>query len=120
MAESLRSFLIRDDDLVIANGELLLVDGKEEICQCVERTLTTRKREFFLNLGHGLEYEEFMKKQPNLDYIRQDIVEAVMQETRVKQVDSLNLDFDRQKRTLKVDFTFKTIDDEVLSGEVII
>ncbi|MGP1567992.1 MAG: hypothetical protein ACTTHM_04690 [Peptoanaerobacter stomatis] len=116
----MKSFLIKDDDIVIENGNLKMIDNDLELCQCVERTLTTRLEEFFLNLEHGMNYDDLHSKSPDIEHIKIDISDAVLQEERVKLIEKIDVEIDRANRKAKIYFVFRTIDDELLEGEVII
>lgn len=102
--QSLRSFQLYDDDLVIRGGNLQLIDGDEEKCQCVERAITTRITEWFLNRYHGMDYEELKEKNPDLERIKMDITEAALQEGRLRFVKEIRIDFDKPKRFATVHF----------------
>lgn len=117
---SRRSFLIQEDDLVIENGKLKMVDGDLEVCQCVERAITTRFGEFFLKLDHGMDYTEFEKKAPSEEKLKFAVIEAALQEERVRSISKIDVDFDRANRTARIDFTFTLVDGEEIQGSVVI
>lgn len=81
-----------------------MVEGDEELCQSVERALTTKKREFFLDLEHGLEHEEFQKKNPSYEKIKLDIAETVLQEERVQKITDLKLSYVNNVREMSIGF----------------
>lgn len=115
-----KSFKISDDDLVITKGHLEMTCGKEEVCQCVERALTTRLGEFFLRLNHGLDYTELKSKAPLEDRIKSDVIECVLQEERVKQVVNIDVLINRASRQAVIKFRFLTDDDEEFEARVVI
>lgn len=100
----MKSFLIKNDDLVIQDGEMQMVDGTEETCQCVERALTTRQSEFFLDTEHGLNHEEFKKKNFSSEIIKMEVVETVLQEEMVEKVSNIEMDYDKLNRSAKIKF----------------
>lgn len=114
----MRSFLIQDDDLVIEKGNLLMIDEDEQKCQAVERALTTRKGEFFLNIEHGLDYTEFKRKNPDLEKIKMDVIEAALQEESLKSIEKIDIDFDRQRRAATITFIGKLKNGGEIKGEV--
>lgn len=89
-------------DVVFLNGELLLTDEKEDIAQSIRILLQSREGEFVLEESMGLAYENIFDKNPNFDYIEQDITEAIEQDDRVSSVDKVDFDFDSATRLLKV------------------
>lgn len=100
----MKSFLIKNDDLVIRDGEMQMVDGTEETCQCVERALTTRQGEFFLDTEHGLNHEEFKKKNFSDEIIKMEVIETALQEERLEKIDNIEIDYDSINRSAKIKF----------------
>lgn len=98
----MRSLKIVGGDLVIENGDFVLIDGGEEEAQCIERVLTTNRGEWFLNLLHGLDYTHIFTKPLDEDRARLSIVEAIHQEPRVESVEEIEFQFDRAKRHMTV------------------
>lgn len=118
--ESLRSFKIENDDIVIQNGKLQMIEKDPEVCQCVERAITTRLEEFFLNAEHGMDYTEYEQKAPNIELLKFAVIEAAMQEKRLKNIDIITVDFNKAKRTARLDFIGTLISDEQIQGSVVI
>lgn len=100
----MKSFLIKNDDLVIQDGEMQMVDGTEETCQCVERALTTRQSEFFLDTEHGLNHEEFKKKNFSSNIIKMEVVETVLQEETVEKANDIEMYYDSINRSANIKF----------------
>lgn len=118
--DNLKSFKILNDDLVITNGNLEMTDGDLEVCQCVERAITTRIGEFFLNLEHGMDYSEFETKAPSGEKLKFAVIEAALQDDRVKSISSIDVEFDRANRGARIDFALVLINDEEIQGSVVI
>lgn len=115
----MKTFKIENDDLVIENGNLLMVDGKDEIVQSTERILTTNKNEFFLDIDLGLEYKQIQGKGKDKDTIRFAILEALNQDYRVKEVEFINVNINRKTRQLEVDFKYTT-NEEIIEGSEVV
>lgn len=101
----MKSFKIND------NGDLVLnemVEGDEELIQCLEHLFYTRLGEWFLNRNHGFNRSVIEKKQYDEKEVAQAIYDTIYQEPRIKQVTSLTFEFDKVKRHLKVNFTAVT------------
>jgi phage baseplate assembly protein W len=94
-------------DLVIENGELVMISDDEELVQSVQAILGTRKGEFFLDSEHGLSHENVLGKPANQDLARDDIIEALMQEERVASILAVNFDDDKAKRKRNVSLTIE-------------
>lgn len=112
----MKTFKIADDDLVIVSGNLQMIEGKDEIVQAVERTLTTRLGEFFLDTSHGFDYETVQKKGYSEEEIKDAVREAVLQDDRIISVDSVDVTVDRSSRSVNIRFT--ATGDETIEGEV--
>ncbi len=116
----MRTFLISNDDIVIEKGEVVMTEDTDEICQCVERAITTRLTEFFLNLEHGMDYEELQSKAPDIERIKLDVTEAALQEERVNLIKSIDVDIDRANRKAIIIFVGLLENGEEIQGEVVI
>lgn len=112
------SFKILNDDIVIdGNGNIELIDGIDEVLQCVDRALTTNLGEFFLSPTHGLDYAIIKRKGYSIDDIKSAVISCILQEERISSVDSVNVEVDDRDRTVDIRFT-ATIDNEQVAGEV--
>lgn len=101
----MKTFKIVDGDLVFdGQGNLVMVEGEDEIVQSIERILTTNKGEWFLNLEHGLDYQEIQGKGRDIEGIKLAITEAILQEERVSEVEKIDLFLDKD-RHLKINVT---------------
>lgn len=116
----MKTFKIRDSDLVIENGNLLMIGGKDEIVQSTERVLTTNKNEFFLDIDFGLDYSQIQGKGIDEESIRFAILEALNQDERVEEIEFLNIDIDRKTRNLEIDFRYTTNEGTIEGSEVVV
>lgn len=98
----MKSFKVSNNgDLIIENGDLVIVDKHEEIRQSIERILTTNINEWFLDIDFGLDYSAMQGKGKAKERIKLTITEAIFQEPRIKQVDIRDIGIDKN-RHLKV------------------
>ncbi|AVM69059.1 hypothetical protein C3V36_07285 [Lachnospiraceae bacterium oral taxon 500] len=100
----MKDLQVKGNDLVLENGDFKIISGEDEILQSLERILTTRKGEWFLNEEIGLDYSELEKKEVDQELLRLSVIEAVLQEERVQEVLDLIIEWDRAKRALKLSF----------------
>jgi hypothetical protein len=102
------------------NNITLVADTNEED-QSVRTVLGTNKGEWFLNTDLGLDYSLLQVNNPDLDIIRQELYEAILQDSRVSTVDSLEVNFSSSLRTLSITFTATMADSSTItvSNEVI-
>jgi len=110
---------IVDGDIVIENGNVVMVEDDEDLAQSVEMVLGTRKGEFFLDPDHGLSFDNLLGKQADEFEARDDIIEAISQEDRVSAVTDISFIDDRSARKRSVKVTVQKQDGtEIDIGEV--
>lgn len=100
---------INSNDLVIRDGDIFLIDNAERVAQQILITLRFWYGEWFLNTTEGVPYLEYiLVKNPNLAHVRQILTEAIESVPGVVSLDSMDIDFDRQGRTLAVEYSATT------------
>ena len=116
----MKTFKIVDGDLVFdGQGNLVMVEGEDEIAQSIEMVLTTNKGEWFINLEHGLDYKAITGKGRDIEGIKLAITEAILQEERVSEVEKIDLFLDKD-RHLKINVTARLQEGDTLEiSEVI-
>ncbi|QSX19986.1 DUF2634 domain-containing protein [Priestia megaterium] len=100
-------------DLVVENGNLIMISGDEELIQSVQSILRTRKGEFFLDPEYGLSYDNLLGKGASEAEIRDDIIEALSKDDRIGAV--TNISFIKEGRTLKISLTIQKQDETELT-----
>lgn len=96
-------------DLVLHDGDVLLIDNAERVAQQILITLRFWLGEWFLDTKDGIPYLEYvLVKLPNLLHIRQIFTEAMEKVDGVKRVEEMNLAFDVKNRSLRVDYEVST------------
>ena len=100
---------ISKNDLVLQNGDLIIIDNTERVAQQVLITLRFWLGEWFLDTREGVPYLEYvLVKNPNMSHIRQILTEKIQSVEGVKRIISLDFDFRRVARELYVDFEVDT------------
>ena len=90
-------------DLAIVGKDVLLADGDERIGQQIKVTLLTFMGEWFLDVTHGVPYfEAVLVKAPDRAKIEAVIRAAVMAVPGVRRVTRMDLQIDRQGRSLQI------------------
>ncbi|MGE7716970.1 DUF2634 domain-containing protein [Priestia megaterium] len=102
-------------DLVVENGNLIMISGDEELIQSVQSILKTRKGEFFLDSEYGLAYDNLLGKGASEAEIRDDIIEALSKDACIGAV--TNISFVKEGRTLKISLTIQKQDETELTIE---
>lgn len=96
-------------DLVLHDGDVLLIDNAERVAQQILITLRFWLGEWFLDTKDGIPYLEYvLVKSPNLLHIRQIFTETMEKVDGVKRVEEMNLTFDVKNRSLRVDYEAST------------
>ena len=96
-------------DLVLHDGDVLLIDNAERVAQQILITLRFWLGEWFLDTKDGIPYLEYvLVKLPNLLHIRQIFTEAMEKVDGVKRVEEMNLAFDVKNCSLRVDYEVST------------
>lgn len=101
-------------DLDLVGGQLVVIEGQEEIKQHLEQRLRTFLNEWFLDLSIGLPYfEEILKKQVNTNGIDSIFIDEILQCPGVIRILDFNIDLDKATRTLEVTGEIETIEGSV-------
>lgn len=108
----MRTLGIIEDDI-----QLNIVDGDKEIKQSLERILTTRIHEWFLNTTFGLDHESIIKKPIESEQIELVVREALLQDERVVEVLSIGIEVDRKTRKAIISFSART-KETIIESEV--
>lgn len=94
---------VQTGDLVVRNGDLMIVNNGERVAQQVLITLREWLGEWFLKTSDGVPYLEYiLVKNPNEAHVRQVLSEAIQSVEGVKGVTELEFAFNRILRTLTV------------------
>ena len=100
---------INTNDLVIQNGDLMVIDNAERVAQQIAIHLRFFNGEWFLNTSEGVPYFEYiLVKNPNLNHIRQVLREAIEKVSDVIKINYISLNYDRINRILYVGYEVKT------------
>lgn len=111
----MRTLKIDNDDLVLDEQKnFVMVQEKEEEQLVIQRVLSTGQGEWFLNVEHGLAYEELLGKTFDEERARLAILEAIYQEPRAESVESIEFERDRANRKLVVKVVVKMLSGAIL------
>ena len=96
-------------DLVLHDGDVLLIDNAERVAQQILITLRFWLGEWFLDVQDGIPYLDYvLVKSPNLLHIRQIFTEAIEKIEGVQRVEEMKFAFDVKNRSLRVDYEVST------------
>jgi len=105
------------DILMSASGNLVMVEGTEEIAQCCHIGIGTNKGEWFLNPDMGITFSKFLGKQINEEEMREELTQGLMQEERIQSVDLINFTAEKNSRTLLVTFDATSTEGERIQAK---
>lgn len=96
-------------DVVIENGDLLLIDGIERVAQHLHIRLATIFGEWFLDTSVGLPFfTTFAEKNPDLNTISAEIKSIILETPDVLELINFDLKFISSERRLEVTFQCRT------------
>lgn len=100
---------VQTGDLVVRNGDLMIVNNGERVAQQVLITLREWLGEWFLKTSDGVPYLEYiLVKNPNEAHVRQVLSETIQSVEGVKGVTEIEFAFNRILRTLTVSYEIDT------------
>nr|DAR09328.1 MAG TPA: baseplate wedge protein [Caudoviricetes sp.] len=100
---------VKTGDLIVRNGDLMIVNNGERVAQQVLITLREWLGEWFLKTSDGVPYLEYiLVKNPNEAHVRQVLSEAIQSVEGVKGVTELEFAFNRILRTLTLSYEIDT------------
>lgn len=100
---------VKTGDLIVRNGDLMIVNNGERVAQQVLITLREWFGEWFLKTSDGVPYLEYiLVKNPNEAHVRQVLSEAIQSVEGVKGVTELEFAFNRILRTLTLSYEIDT------------
>jgi hypothetical protein len=100
---------VSTSDLIVQDGDLMIVDNAERVAQQVLITLREWLGEWFLKTSDGIPYLEYiLVKNPNEAHIRQILTQAIESVEGVRDVTELDFTFNHVLRTLAVAYEIDT------------
>lgn len=107
-----------DGDLIInEQGELVMIDGDDELLQSLRIGLNTNRGEWFLNPDLGIDFSLYVGKNPNEEEMRSDLSDGILQESRVDSVDEITFERDLSSRQQTISFKATKKTGEVITME---
>jgi phage baseplate assembly protein W len=113
----LKDLKLIDGDLAFENGDFPIIDGKEEIQQCIGIVLGTNKGECFWNPELGIRFLNLVEK-PTDEKIRNEILDGLSQEDRIDTLEDVQITRDTAKRRLIISFISNLTNGETLESVV--
>lgn len=89
--------------------KMTLTDGADRVAQQIKIALGFWLGEWFLDTAQGVPYlERILVKNPNMDHIRQTILEKILSVDGVKSARIDSIFFDRKHRNAEIIYTAET------------
>jgi len=109
-----------NNDLIVHNGQFVIVKNGAEIVQHVRTRLLFYANEWFLDLSSGIPYfEQIFVRPVNLGNVESIFKTAILQTPGVDSLINFSMVYEGGSvRKLSVDFEAKTVHDEIITSEV--
>lgn len=104
-------------DLRFENGDFVLIDGPEEVAQCIAISIGTNLGEWFLDEAAGTEHMLLLEKTTD-DEARSEVLRVLAQEERIDMIESVTVISDKKARKRTVNYVCTLIDGTILDREV--
>ncbi|WP_426353649.1 DUF2634 domain-containing protein [Exiguobacterium sp. R-39] len=98
----MRTIKVTNGDIVINNGDFVMIDEDEELAQSVRMNIEAAQGEWFLDLNYGMDRESIETKPYNEEAVQLAIIEAATADERIQSVEDLVLTPDFMTRRLSV------------------
>ena len=106
------------NDLQITNGDLSLATGETAIQQDLQQTLQVWLGEWFLNTMIGVPYrQQILVKNPNLDIVQADIINAATGVPGITQVIDFSLNYTPGNRSIQISIVAQTSNGETIQTQ---
>jgi hypothetical protein len=106
-------------DLKFINGDLVLINGSEEVEHLLRANLRTFLGEWFLDTRVGVPWhEEVFVKNPNLARVDATLKQVILETSGVLELQSFVIGYSEAKRQLEIDFAVKSEQGEIIINEV--
>lgn len=105
---------------IVVDGDLILVDGQEELRQNIENRLSVNVGEWFLNIGMGLDYAAISGKGIEDRGIEFALRECCFQDGRVKEVRDVRVKRNPETREALIEFVIIDKEDNPLYMEEVV
>ena len=116
----MKDYKIQNGDLVFEKGDLVMVEGADELRQTVYIGMQTNQGEWFLNPEVGIRHSAFVGKKPNDEEMRAEIIRGAMQDERIQSVEDIRIERDTRSRGLTATFRAIAVSGETIEGQVTI
>lgn len=96
-----------------------MIEGPEEVKQCIEIVLGTNKEEWFLNPELGVDRLKILDKSTD-EQARHEIIQGIAQEPRIDTIDEIDITVDKGTRTRYISFSATLTNGDTIESEVTI
>lgn len=95
-----------------------MIEGDDELVQCVAMRFGANKGEWFLDRDFGLDRSVVQTKNYDEVMVSDALYETALQNERVASVEEITFDLDKENRKLNIDFQFAKEDGEIIGGSI--
>lgn len=108
------------NDLLLVNGDLVLVEGVDAVGQHIKQRLQLFLGEWFLSINDGVPwFQNILVKKPNLLLVEAILRDRVLSTPGLLELSSFDFGYDNTTRKLTVNFSGTTINGDINFNEVV-
>lgn len=116
--EIIKDFALDENgDVLFENNDISLVLGESLIQQKVTTVLKTNLREWFFDWDQGIDFDNLLGKNTNIELARYEIERGLLQVDRTFTITEFAYEVDRKTRTADISFKAKNANGEEVGGE---
>lgn len=104
-------------DMRFENGDFVVIEGAEEVAQCIEISFGINLGEWFLNEAAGTEHMRLLEKTTD-DEARSEVLRVLAQEERIASIESVTVVSNKKTRKRTITYVITLIDGVTLEREV--
>lgn len=109
--------LDEDGDLALVDGQLVFVEGVQEVKQSLQQSLRFLKGDWLLDTRMGVPYRDLKDRGFDFGLLRSVVTRVALQVAGILEVLALQTDYDALTRTMRITLTCRL--DPALSDETV-
>lgn len=113
----MKTLKLIDGDIDFINSDFVVIDGAEEVAQCIELSLNINLSEWFLDENKGTEHMRLLDQSTD-DEARAEVIRVLSQEERIAEIESVVVTSDYKQRKRAIDYVVQLVDGATLERTV--
>lgn len=106
----MKTWKMQDGDIVISDGRIIVIDGRDALRQRLMNALKLDRGGWYFDATRGIPwFNIYNGKYVNERYVRSQIQRVLASDSEVKNISYINIVFEKETRTLKIEFEVDSI-----------